>query len=119
MSLREFPPIPAQEARQYGPLQLAHMGDTVWEMMIRTRLMFRGRNVRNMHKDAVAGVNAHAQAEAFARMESSLTQEEAEVAKRGRNAHARHPAPKHQDPGDYHAATGLEALFGYLYVTGQ
>lgn len=119
MTLREFPAMDRRDARMMSPLQLAHIGDTVWELMIRSRLAFRGRNVHNMHKDAVAGVNAHAQAVALSRIESMLTEDEADVMRRGRNAHARHAAPKHQDPADYAKATGLEALFGYLYLTGQ
>ncbi len=119
MSLREFPPLKETEARLRSPLQLAHLGDAVWTMLVRSRLIFQGRNVHHMHRDAVAGVNAHAQAEAYARMEPLLNDAEREVAKRGRNAHARHPAPKHQDPADYAMATALEALCGYLYLTGQ
>ena len=119
MTLREFAPMEPAVARQMSPLQLAHLGDTVWEMMIRSRLVYRGRNVHNMHREAVAGVNAHAQAVALSRFENELTEDEQHILRRGRNAHARHPAPKHQDPADYALATGLEALFGYLYITGQ
>lgn len=119
MTLREFPAMDVRDARMMSPLQLAHIGDTVWELMIRSRLAFRGKNVHNMHKEAVAGVNAHAQAVAISRIESMLTDGETDVFRRGRNAHARHPAPRHQDPADYALATGLEALFGYLYITGQ
>ena len=60
---------------------------------------------------------AHAQAEALSRIEPILTQEEADVCRRGRNAHSR--PPKNADPGEYHHATALEALIGWLYVTGQ
>ena len=119
LTLREYAPMDARDARMMSPLQLAHIGDTVWELLIRSRLAWRGRNVHNMHKDAVAGVNAHAQAQSLLRIEEALTEAEADVVRRGRNAHARHPAPKHQDPADYAMATGLEALFGYLYITGQ
>ena len=119
MTLREFSPMDERDARMMSPLQLAHIGDTVWELLIRSRLAWRGRNVHNMHKEAVAGVNAHAQALALQRIEASLTQPEQDIVRRGRNAHARHPAPKHQDPADYAMATALEALFGYLYITGQ
>lgn len=119
MTLREFSPMDERDARMMSPLQLAHIGDTVWELLIRSRLAWRGRNVHNMHKDAVAGVNAHAQALSLQRIEASLTQPEQDIVRRGRNAHARHPAPKHQDPADYAMATALEALFGYLYITGQ
>lgn len=119
MILRESPPMTPEAARLLNPLQLAYLGDTVWELMIRSRLLYLGRNVHHMHRDAVAGVNAGAQATALSRLNGLLTDEEADIVRRGRNAHARHPAPRHQNPADYQAATGLEALFGFLYVTGQ
>ena len=108
-----------EDARQLSPLKLAYLGDTVWEMLIRTRLIYRGRNVRNMHRDAVAGVNAQAQAVSLSRLQGYLTDTEEDILRRGRNAHTHHPVPKHQDPADYQAATALEALIGYLYLTGQ
>ena len=106
-------------ARLLNSLQLAHVGDTVWDLLVRTRLIYQGRNVRNMHKDAIACVNAGAQARAMERILPALTEEEADVARRGRNAHPHHGAPKNQDVIDYHQATSLEALVGYLYLTGQ
>ncbi|MBQ8201087.1 MAG: Mini-ribonuclease 3 [Clostridia bacterium] len=108
-----------KQARMLNPLQLAYIGDTVWDLLVRSRLIYRGRNVRNMHKDAVACVNARAQALAVQRIEAELTEPEADVFRRGRNAHAHHAAPKNQEVADYRAATGLEALVGYLYLTGQ
>jgi len=106
-------------ARMLNPLQLAYIGDAVWELMVRSRVIYKGRSARHVHKDAVACVNAHAQSEAFRRIEPLLTQAEADIARRGRNAHAHHAAPKNQDAADYRAATALEALIGYLYLTGQ
>ncbi|MBQ7849519.1 MAG: ribonuclease III [Clostridia bacterium] len=106
-------------ARRLNSLQLAHVGDTVWDLLVRSRLIYQGRNVRNMHKDAIACVNAGAQAVAMQRMLPTLSEEEADVARRGRNAHPHHAAPKNQDVVDYHQATALEALVGYLYLTGQ
>lgn len=106
-------------ARLLNSLQLAHVGDTVWDLLVRTRLIYQGRNVRNMHKDAIACVNAGAQARAMERILPALTEEEADVARRGRNAHPHHGAPKNQAVIDYHQATSLEALVGYLYLTGQ
>ena len=106
-------------ARMLNPLQLAYIGDGVWELLVRTRIIYKGRSARHVHKDAVACVNAHAQAEAFRRIEHLLSDAEADVARRGRNAHAHHAAPKNQDAADYHAATALEALIGYLYLIGQ
>lgn len=68
---------------------------------------------------AILLANAGAQAEAAARIEPVLSPEEADVMRRGQNAHAHHRAPKNQDPVNYSRATGLEALMGYLYLTGQ
>lgn len=106
-------------ARMLNPLQLAYIGDAVWELLVRSRIIYKGRSARHVHKDAVACVNAHAQSEALRRIEAQLTEQEADIARRGRNAHAHHAAPKNQDAADYRAATALEALIGYLYLTGQ
>ena len=119
MSLRESAPMVEEKARLMSPLQLAYIGDTVWDLLIRSRLVYRGFNVRHMHRDAVAGVNAAAQSASLSRIEPLLTEAERGIVQRGRNAHARHPSPRHQDPADYQASTALEALIGYLYLTGQ
>ena len=119
MSLREAEPMTEDAARLLNPLQLAYIGDTVWDLLIRTRLLYRGRNLRHMHQEAVAHVNAAAQASTLRRIEGLVTEAEGDILRRGRNAHARHPVPKNQDPADYSATTALEALIGYLYVTGQ
>lgn len=119
MTLRESAPMTEDQARLLSPLQLAHLGDTVWELLIRSRLIHRGCNVHHMHQQAVAGVNAAAQAQALTQLEGRLTGTEEDIVRRGRNAHARHPRPRHQDAADYQAATALEALMGYLYLSGQ
>ena len=119
MTLRESAPMEESNARMLNPLQLAYIGDGVWELLVRSRLIYMGRSASHVHKDAVACVNAHAQSEAFRRIEPLLTEAEADVARRGRNAHAHHAAPKNQDAADYRAATALEALIGYLYLIGQ
>ena len=119
MTFRESAPMEESRARMLNPLQLAYIGDGVWELLVRSRLIYKGRSARHVHKDAVACVNAHAQCEAFRRIEPMLTEAEADVARRGRNAHAHHAAPKNQDAADYRAATALEALIGYLYLIGQ
>ena len=72
-----------------------------------------------MHKQAVKMVSAAAQARMLEAVEPELTEQEVDIARRGRNAQAKHAAPTHADPADYAHATGLEALWGYLYVTGQ
>lgn len=119
MGLREFAPLPPEEARLMNPLQLAYLGDTVWELLIRSRVMARRLTVKHMHAQTVAGVNAQAQARALERIAAELTGDEQDVVRRGRNAHPHHAGPRHQDPADYKAATGLEALIGYLYLSGQ
>ncbi len=119
MTLRESAPMDNQRARMLNPLQLAYIGDAVWELLVRSRIIYKGRSARHVHKEAVACVNAGAQSEAFRRIEGLLTEDEADVARRGRNAHAHHAAPKNQDAADYRAATALEALIGYLYLTAQ
>ena len=105
-----------EQARLLSPLQLAYIGDTVWDLLIRSRTLWRGLNVTHMHQEAVRRVNAAAQHAALRRVEALLTPEEAAIVHRGRNAHPKHHAPKNQDPADYAAATGLEALIGYLYL---
>ena len=119
MTLREHEPMEIDRARRLNSLQLAHVGDTVWDLLVRSRLIYQGLNIRNMHKEAIARVNAGAQARAMERILPCLNEEETDVARRGRNAHPHHGAPKNQDAVDYHHATGLEALVGYLYLTGQ
>ena len=107
------------EARLKNPLSLAFMGDTVWDLLIRQRLLLSQAQVNALHKQAIRLVNAGAQAEAAGRIEALLTEAEGDIFRRGCNAHSRHNAPKNQDPYAYSRATGLEALFGYLYLTGQ
>ena len=102
-----------------NPLQLAYIGDAVWEITVRQQLVMRRLTVRHMHEECVRRVNAKAQAEQMARLETHLTEEEKAIAHRGRNAHAKHPSPRNQDPSDYAEATAFEALIGYLYLTDQ
>lgn len=107
-----------KRARQLNGLQLAFIGDTIYDLFVRGDVLERhDESVQKLHKRAVARVNAAAQARAFDRVEPLLTQEEADVARRARNAHSR--PPKHQDTGDYSRATALEALCGYLYLCGR
>ncbi|MBQ9211826.1 MAG: ribonuclease III [Clostridia bacterium] len=114
----ETPKMEAKEAALLNPLQLAYMGDSVWEMLVRSRLIFQKKNVHHMHTECVQRVNAAAQAQAMELIHPMLTEEESSIFQRGRNAHARHPSPRHQAPADYAEATGFEALMGYLYLTG-
>ena len=100
-----------------GSLELAYLGDTLYDLYVREHLIARGGRVRALHREAVALVCAHAQALALARISDRLTDEEADVVRRARNA--RQTPPKNADPGEYHHATALEALVGWLYVTGR
>lgn len=111
-------PMPEITARMMNPLQLAYMGDTVHDLFVRTKLVARGEQVGRMHKRATALVSAAGQARMFDAISGQLTELEADIARRGRNANAKHAAPKNANPADYSCATGLEALWGYLYLTG-
>ena len=120
MSLRFDRLMDDQEALQMNALQLAYLGDTVWEMIVRYDLIIQKLNVRHMHQRCVSMVNAHSQSTILrSLMTDTLTDPEKEIVRRGRNAHAKHPVPKKQDPDEYAMATGFEALLGYLYVTGK
>ena len=100
-----------------GSLELAYLGDALYDLYVRERLIARGGRVRALHREAVSLVCAHAQCAALARTAGRLTEEEANVVRRARNVD-QHP-PRSADPAEYRQATGLEALLGYLYVTGQ
>ena len=100
-----------------GSLELAYLGDTIYDLYVRTLLVIEGGRVRDMHRNAVKRVCAHAQAEALSRIEGELNDAELDVVRRARNAHQN--PPKNADPAEYHRATALEALTGYLYATGQ
>ena len=102
------------DPRTLSPLTLAFIGDGVFELLVRERLVCEGnRPAGALHKRSVAMVRAEAQAEAMDRLLPLLTETEAAVYRRGRNAHTSHNSE------DYHKATGLEALFGYLYLQGD
>ena len=100
-------------------LGLAHLGDGVFEVMVRSWLILRGKaKARDLHRATVRYVAAPAQAAAVERLLPLLTQEEADVYRRGRNT-APHSVPRAASRGEYQAATGLEALFGWLYLQGR
>ena len=104
-------------AKQLSPLNLAFIGDCVYEMLVRESLVAdANRPVNDLHKESVKFVSAKAQTEAYEKIKDCLTDEETAVFKRGRNAKVGHN-PKSASQGEYHIATGVEALFGYLYLT--
>ena len=100
-----------------GSLEMAYLGDTVYDLYVRERLVRRGGKVQKLHKTATTFVCAHAQSEAMLRIQDMLTESEADVARRARNA--RQNPPRNANPAEYHRATALEALIGYLYLTKQ
>lgn len=108
-----------RDTKELNPLQMAYLGDTLHDLYVRSLLVGRGMTVGAMHKQAVRMVSAFAQARMMEAIEPELTPAEADVARRGRNSQAKHAAPKHADPADYAHATGLESLWGYLYLSGQ
>ncbi len=113
------PDLAPEEARMLSPLQLAYVGDSVHALLVRTRLLQKNLLVRDMHRASNEAVSAVSQARELQRILPLLTEEEAAVVRRGRNAHPHHSAPKSASVGEYAEATGLEALLGYLYLTGQ
>ena len=114
-----FPEMTSQEVNKISILGLAHVGDAVYELMIRSMLCRQGHAaVTQLHKLTVSYVNAPAQAKAVRRILDRLSEEELTIYKRGRNAHV-NSVPQNAAIGEYHAATGLEARFGFLYLRGK
>ena len=113
---------PNMDEKQVGAMSmlgLSHIGDAVYELLTRTRLCGLGvTKVSELHRMTVATVNAPAQAEAAQRILPKLTEEEAAIYRRGRNTKV-NSVPQKADIAQYHAATGLEALFGWLYLLGR
>ena len=118
-NLRADAPLSEQEAKQYSPLALAFLGDSVYEVMVREQLLRQAnRPARDLHALAVAHVRAAYQAQAAERLAELLTEEESDILRRGRNASGI-SVPRHASTADYRKATGFECLFGYLYLCGN
>lgn len=112
-------PEPMKNPLLLPPLTLAYVGDSVYEIFVRQRLLERGMvKVNDLHKGALRYVKATAQAAALAYLHPTLTEQEQDVARRGRNAKS-HAAPKGTDPAEYAASTGFETLVGFLHMAGQ
>lgn len=104
---------------QLSPLTLAFVGDAVFDLFVRERLVcLANRPVNRLHSLAISLVKASSQARAAKKLSEKLSEKELSVLKRGRNAHTNHKA-KNASESDYHYATGLEALFGFLYLSGE
>ena len=113
------PAMAPEQARLLSPLQLAYVGDSVHALLVRTYLMEKNLPVRDMHAAVNRAVSAVSQAREAQRIAPLLTEEESDVFRRGRNAHPHHAGPRSASAGEYAGATGLEALLGYLYLTGR
>ena len=113
------PEMNLAQINRISMLGLAHIGDAVYELMTRASLCEHGHTaVHELHQLATARVNAPAQAAAAERVLPLLSDEEATIYRRGRNARV-NSVPHAAQVGEYHAATGLEALFGWLYLQGR
>ncbi|MBQ7277733.1 MAG: ribonuclease III [Clostridia bacterium] len=107
------------DPRQLGALNLAYLGDTVYDLYIRSYLVNTHQiSVNSLHRLSARMVCAQGQTQAFYALEPLLTQEELAVYRRGRNAHSG-TVPKNASVGDYRVATGLETLLGHLWCLGQ
>lgn len=104
------------DIRTYSPLALAYIGDSIYDVIIRTVVVERGnQSTKKLHRTAVRYVNAGTQARMAESLQEVLTEEEEEVYRRGRNAKSNSTA-KNASLADYRKATGMEALLGYLYL---
>jgi ribonuclease-3 family protein len=109
--------IEGKDPNFLSPLQLAYIGDAVFELLVRSYLVNdHDMNVRDLHKNAVLYVKAESQAKIVKHLEDEFTEEEMRIIKRGRNAKSA-TIPKNAKLIDYKYATGFEALLGYLYIS--
>lgn len=111
--------FPERDLRTYSPLTLAYIGDSIYDLVIRTIVVEQGNCPPNsLHKKASGLVKAQAQAEMIERLLPLLTEEEAQIYKRGRNAKS-YTMAKNATMHDYRMATGFEAVMGYLYLKDE
>ena len=107
------------EVKLMPPLVWAYVGDSVYELFIRTHLLNNSKmNPHKLHIEAIKYVKAQAQAEILEKLQNFLTDEEKDIVRRGRNAQNHH-LPKNANVADYSHATAFEALIGYLYLSKQ
>lgn len=112
--------IEKDKANLYSPLVLAYIGDSVYEVFTRKKVLCINPNMpaHKLHKENVKYVKAKAQSDAMERIEPMLSEQELAIYKRGRNAKSG-TVPKNADLTEYRRATGFEALIGYLELSGQ
>lgn len=111
--------VEANKLKTYSPLALAYVGDAVYDLIIRTKVVSEKNCKPNKyHQETIQYVNANAQMKHYMKIQNLLTEEEQAVFRRGKNTKTPSPA-KNQSIHDYRIATGVEALIGYLYLSGQ
>lgn len=104
--------------RELSPLALAFIGDGVFEILVRTHVLNKNLSANKLHREAIKYVKAKNQRDLLEKVKDNLDEEERQIVKRGRNAKS-HTVPKNAEISDYKMATGLEALFGHLYLLGR
>ncbi|HZK17707.1 MAG TPA: ribonuclease III domain-containing protein [Clostridia bacterium] len=110
--------MPNKDPNLLPPATLAYIGDAVYELFTRTELVEKGiTNVNKLHHKAIRFVSAEAQAKALSFLNGHLSEEEADLVRRGRNAKTR--VPKNAELMEYRYSTGFECLVGYLYLSGD
>lgn len=114
-----FRALSRAELSELSALQLAYIGDSVYDLLVKSKLLENRAKLRAMHLAAVGRVRASAQAESLMAILPHLSAEESDYVRMGRNAHSHHQPPRSASAADYAMATALECLFGYLYVTSQ
>jgi len=108
-----------QDIKSFSPLALAYIGDCVYELIVRTSIVEKGnKQPRKLHREAAEFSRAGTQSSIYRALLDEVSEEEADILKRGRNAHF-HSKAKNATLSEYKNATALEALFGYLYLKGQ
>lgn len=109
-----------KKAKLYSPLVLAYIGDSIYEVYVRSRIIRENPDLpaHKLHKEAIRFVKAHAQSVSIENIIPMLTEEEDAVYRRGRNAKSP-TVPKNADVTEYRRATGFEALIGFLYMDSQ
>lgn len=108
-----------KDALSYSVLQLAYIGDSVYSLLVRLNALYEGKSLHSMHAKTSWSISAPAQALALENIMDVLDDDEKDIVRRGRNAHAKHPVPKSASPAEYSASTGLEALIGFHFLTGN
>lgn len=107
-----------EDIKMLSPLQLAYIGDAVYELFVRTYILNKTIPVNKLHNETIRYVKAKSQSDIVHALEDILTEEEKDLVRRGRNAKT-NSTPKNAEIIDYKYATGFESLIGYLYLTGK